>query len=222
MKVARLASSMLAVALVVGLAVVAVASAAPEFKPTGATVTGAGGTGTLSAGGETVTCAEDVTTAGIIHTIWLIAKIIAYLRRCTGKTAAGETCPVKSPGAPLENLIASTTLRAVLGLILPKPSSGSDVALVVLPESGSRFATLSGSCIAETAVSGSLAGVVEPVGTSTTKGALTFGVTGGAQNIKEVDLTTGGLIKPKLTAFAETATAVATETGTASSATEVT
>jgi hypothetical protein len=221
MKIARLASLMLVAILAVGLAVASMASAAPEFKPTGAAVTGTGGTGTFTAGGETVVCAKDVTTA-TVTSVTLIGNIVIHLLECTAKTSTGTTCPLMSAGAPLENLILSKTLHAVLGLILPRPATGSDVALVLLPVSGSQFVTVLGSCVEESAVTGTIAGLVEPVGTSTTKGTLTFGVTSGVQNIKEVDLSTGGVVKPKFTAFGGTATAEATEAGTFSTATEVT
>jgi hypothetical protein len=47
---------------------------------------------------------------------------------------------------------------------------------------------------------------VEPVGVLSTTDKIAFGVTGGAQNIKDVDLTTGGLVAPKLTYATEPAT----------------
>jgi hypothetical protein len=62
---------------------------------------------------------------------------------------------------------------------------------------------------------------VEPVGSSQTTGKLVLGVTGGAQNITDIDLPTG-LVKPALTAFSTTATESVTDNLTFSSKTEVT
>jgi hypothetical protein len=223
MKIARLASLTLTAILAVGLAVVSVASAAPEFKPTGSTVTGVGTTtAVLTAAGETITCAKNVVSGGVVTSATLVGGIVAHFLECTAKTAGGATCPVMSTGAPLENLILTNTQHGVLGLILPRPTSGSDVAVVLLPTSGSTFATLLGSCFTTTVVSGQVAGVAEPIGSSVTKGTLKFNAPGGVQEIKEVDLSTGGLVKPKLTAFSATASGTATGATTFGTATEIT
>jgi hypothetical protein len=223
MKIARLASMMLAAIFAVGLVVVSVASAEPEFKPTGSTVTGVSTTpAVLSGGGETVTCAKNTQSGGVVTSATLVGGILVHFLECTAKTSTGETCPAMSPGAPLENLILTNTLHGVLGLILPKPSSGSGVALVLLPASGSVFVKILGKCIIETAVSGQVAGVAEPIGSSVTKGTLKLETTGGAQNIKEVDLSTGGSVKPKLTAFSATASESVIEALTFGTATEIT
>jgi hypothetical protein len=223
MKTARLAGLTLTTILAIGLAVASVASAEPEFKPTGSTVTGISeSTFVFAGGGETLTCAKNVQSGGVVTSATLVGGIIVHFLECTGKTSTGSTCPVMSPGAPLENLILTNTLHGVLGLILPKPTSGSGVALVFLPSSGSTFTKLLGKCITETGVSGQIAGVVEPIGSLVTKGTLKFETTGGVQNIKEVDLSTGGLVKPKLTSFSATASVAVIEAGTFGTATEIT
>jgi len=226
MRIVRLASLMLVAMLAVGLAVVSVASAeAPMFKPTGASLTGTSSTAKLSAGGLEVVCASDTSTSGTsVTTLTLIGGITVHFLECTGKNPlTKESCPVDSPLAPLTNLILTTTLHGVLGLILPKPTSGSDVALVLLPVSGKTFVTLSGKCVpgGAAAVSGLVAGLVTPVNTSTTKGLLTFSQSGGVQAIKEVDVSNGGLVKPKLNVGAETATEETVEEVTWSEPTEV-
>jgi hypothetical protein len=223
MKIARLASSVLMAILAVGLVVVSVASAEPEFKQTGSTVTGISeSTAVLSGGGETVTCAKDVLSSGVVTSFTLVGGLLIHFLECTDKTAGGGSCPAMSTGAPLENLILTSTLHGVLGLILPKPASGSGVALVLLPTSGSTFWTLLGSCFTSTAVSGQLAGEIEPIGVATTKFTLKIEAPGGVQKIKEVDLTTGGLVKPKLTAFSATAAESLIEVLTFGTATEIT
>jgi len=145
MKIPRLASLVLVSVLASGLvaveiscfAIAAAASAAPEFKPTGASVTGTGGTAIFTGAGEIVKCAKDTSTATITSST-LVGGITVHFLECTFKPAAGGSCPVMSPGAPQSNLILTNTLRGVLGLILPKPASGSDVALVLGPVTGQR------------------------------------------------------------------------------------
>ena len=221
MRTVRLASLMLVALLAGSLTIVTIASAAPEFKPTGSTVSGASTTSVvLTGGGETVTCAKNVASGGVVTNATLVGGVTVHFLECTDKTAAGVTCEASSGSRA--GLIITNTVHAILGLVLPKPASGSDVALVVLPVSGSTFVKLSGPCFSETGVSGTIAGLVNPIGTSTTKGTLEFGVTSGVQNIKEVDLSTGGVVKPKVTAFGETVQGAETELGTFGTATEVT
>jgi len=210
MKIARLATSTLTAVMAVGLAVSSVASAAPLIGPVGTTLQGTSGTGILRVAGETLTCAKDTST-GTITSSTLIGGLRVHFLDCTAKNAAGAECPVMSTGAPLSNLILTNVLHGVLGLILPKPTSGSDVALVLLPVSGSAFYNLLGTCFANLSVSGQIAGLVLPVNISSTTGRLDFGVTGGVQNITDVDLSTGGLVKPKLTAGSEPITEETTE-----------
>jgi len=96
------------------------------------------------------------------------------------------------------------------------------VAIVLLPvELG--FVTILGSCFTKTSVEGDLAGEVSPVGISVSNGTITFATPSGKQAIKDVDLSTGGLIAPKLSAFGvTTATEQTTEAIEYSKSTEVT
>jgi hypothetical protein len=227
MRIMRLSGLVSLAVLAVGLVVVSVASAEPKFSPVGATLTGTSGTGVFTAGANTVTCAKDTLTSGASKTTaTLIGGITVHFLECTGKNStSGESCPAKSEGAPLSNLILTKTLHGVLGLILPKPDTGSGVALVLLPVSGASFLTLEVECVSPkiSTVEGKLAGAVDPVGTKTLKGKLLFAVSSGVQAIKEVDLSTGGLVKPSLKWFGvATATEETTEELTFSEATEVT
>jgi hypothetical protein len=176
------------------------------------TLAATSGTDALDGGGETVACEKDV-ASGVISSTTLIEGIVVHFLGCSAKTAASESCTVKSTNQSTSGLILTNTLHGVLGLILPKPSSGSDVALVLLPISGKVFTTLvgSGKCVETTKVSGDVAGLFEPVGVVTTTGKLIFSETGGKQNITDVDLSTGGLVAPELTAFSATATEETTE-----------
>lgn len=197
MRSTRLAGLALVAVLVVSLIVASIASGAPEFKPTGATFTASGKHLIIEAEREPVECAAYM-WSGEISKPTLAGNVFIRFLACTGKNFDGETCPVMSWGAQLSNLIATNTLHGVLGLVLPTPASGSDVALVLLPTT-QPWLTILGSCIVESALEGSVAGLVEPVGVSSTTDKIIFGVTSGKQNIKDVDLSTGGLTRPKLT-----------------------
>jgi hypothetical protein len=225
MRIVRLAGPVLVAILAMSLMIASAAFAGPEFKPTGSTFTGTSGTSVLEAagGGEKVTCESDA-SSGTITSSTLAGGVVVHFLGCSGATVAGEKCTVKSTNTTVAGLILTNTLHGVLGLVLPKPASGSDAALVLLPVSGKVFVTLvgSGKCVETTKVSGSVAGLAEPVGTSSKTGKLVFGVTSGVQNIKDVDLTTGGLVAPELTAFSTTATESTSESVTYVTATEVT
>jgi hypothetical protein len=223
MRIVRLAGPVLVAILAMSLMAASAALAAPEFKPTGATFTGTSGTSTLAAAtGEEVTCESDV-SSGQVTSSTLAGNVVVHFLGCSGKTAAGAKCTVKSTNTTAEGLILTNTLHGVLGLVLPKPSSGSDVALVLLPVSGKVFVTLvgSGTCIETTKVSGSVGGIAEPVGSLQKTGKLVFAQTSGVQNVKEVDLSTGGSVKPELTAFSTTATETTEESLKFTTPTEV-
>jgi hypothetical protein len=136
--------------------------------------------------------------SGEIASTTLAGNVFIHFLECEGTKDLVEKCSVKSSGAPLENLIITQRLHGVLGLVLPKPASGPDVGLLLLPTSGKVWFELSGSCIPTTKATGSVAGLVEPVGVSSTTDKVTFGVTSEKQNIKDIDLTNGGLVEPEL------------------------
>jgi hypothetical protein len=224
MKVVRLSGLALVAVLAMSLMIASVASAAPVFTPTGATLTGTSGVSVLEAAGERVTCEKDTTAGAVVTSATLIGGIVVHFLGCSAKTATKEECTVKSTNTTEPGLILTTTLHGVLGLILPKPTSGSDVALVLLPISGATFVALvgSGKCVETTKVQGSVAGTLEPVGVSQTTGKLTLVGSGGKESITDVDLSTGGLVAPELKAFGSSASEETTENYTLSKATEVT
>jgi len=209
MKIARLAGLMLVAVLAMSLVAVSAASAAgPLFLTSGKpTITATAlGLSTLATPGlgVTVSC-EASSSGGEISSTTLAGNIVVHFLECKGEKG-GATCPVMSPGAPLENLIITKTLHGVLGLVLPTPATGSDVGLLLLPTENKNFVTLLGSCFVTATVQGSVAGLVTPVNALTLSGALSFGVTGGAQNIKDIDLTNGPLVRPELTFASDTST----------------
>jgi hypothetical protein len=224
MKVFRLSGLVVVAVLAVSLMVVSVASAAPVFTPTGATLTGTSGVSEFEAAGETLTCEKD-TLGGTVTSATLMGGIVVHYLGCSAKTTGGATCTVKSTNTTAAGLILTNTLHGVLGLILPVPTPpASDVALVLLPISGSTFWSMvgSGTCIETTKVQGSVAGTLEPVGVSQTTGKLVLTSSGGKESITDVDLSTGGLVAPELTSFGSSMTETTTEGYTLSKATEVT
>lgn len=113
-----------------------------------------------------------------------------------------------------KTLILTNTLHGVLGLVLPKPATGSDVGLLVLPSTGGVFVNLLGTCLPEggTAVQGAVTGLVEPVGGLTLAGTIKFQTTNKKQVIKEIDLTNGPKVEPELVAFSVTSSESTNET----------
>ena len=216
MKIVRLAGLVSVVIMAVSLASAAAAFALPLFNPSSNVVLlGTSGTSTLSAGNttENVSCATDVST-GEITSATLAGNILVHFLNCKGGNAAGETCLVKSEGAPTGNLIITKTLHGVLGLVLGEgTTAASDVGLLLLPGSGKQFVTLQGSCLAggATIVTGLVAGLIEPVGALVHTAKLVLSVKGAKQAITDIDLTNGPLVTPKLTAFSTEATESATE-----------
>jgi hypothetical protein len=215
MKIARLAGLMLVAIMAMSFAVSSVAMAAPEFKPTGATITGTSGTAKLVAGGNTVTCSTSGST-GTITSATLAGNVVVNFLGCTSSGSGGSNCATKSTNTSTAGLILTTTLHGVLGTT----SSGA-AALLLLPISGKRFVTLeANTCTIETAVTGNVAGLVEPTGKSQTTGTLKFALTSG-KNISVMTLSTGGSTEPALTAFSTSATEEVTEGIKFSTATEV-
>jgi hypothetical protein len=224
MRIMRLAVLALVAVVAMSFAVVASASAAestnPLFTPVNnQTVRGSGGASHLSAAGRTAECEKNTVISGNVTSSLLIGGIVIHYLGCVW-TAGEETtgCPASSVGAT-EGLILTKTLHAVLGILLPSGKTG----VLFLPQAGAEFvkfaeATKGGKkCAEETAVTGSVAATVEPVGVSSSTG--TVKVT----TLKEIDLTHGlGLAKAKLTAFSEAGTLVQSDEVTFGQSTEVT
>jgi hypothetical protein len=225
MKIARLAGLALVAVMAMSLALVSTAAAEPLFVPATATLLGDGGLATLVAanGADVVHCQESH-SFGTISTSLLLGNVTIHFLECTSSGASKSNCPVSSEGIENEKgLILTATLHGILGLILPS----KEVGLLFLPVKGATFVNLNANaCTVETAVSGSVAGLVEPINTPTTKGWILFereSGSGNTQAILDIDLTHGlGLVKPALTAYSTTATETLLELFTWSTATEVT
>jgi hypothetical protein len=224
MKIARSAGLVL-LSMAMGLVLVSAASATePLFNPVGATVLGDSGLALFRSnnGAEVIHCQESHTFGKILNTL-LIGNIVLHYLGCTSSGAGGSNCPVRSSNTTTEGLILTNTLHGILGLILPSKETG----ILFLPVAGKTFFELEGNgCTIETAVSGSFAGLVEPLNTLTVKSWVLFEREPGPGNnqaILDIDLTHGlGLVAPKWTFFDSTATLTQLELLTFSVATEVT
>jgi hypothetical protein len=219
MRPVRLAGLLLAAVLAVGLLSAAGASAessnplflAASGNPVAATVVGLSGPSTVKIVGLAITCQKDVASGTITSTL-LLGKVFVHYLECTIDSLEGGStrCTIKSVGAEGEGLILTKELHGILGLILsPLPL---DTGILFLPVVGKNWFTLheatSGSvkCSPETIVTGSIAGLITPIGVHSFTGLLVFGNVLD-ENIKKIDLTHGlGVVEPALTYFSDIAT----------------
>jgi hypothetical protein len=220
MRLARLAGLLLVAILAVGLSLVATASAtessnplflAASGSPVGATVTGLSGLSTLRSNqGQVVTCQKDVASGTITSTL-LIGKVFVHYLECTVISEEGGStrCTIKSVGAAGEGLILTKELHGILGLILsPAPL---DTGILFLPTSGKVWYELAESsngavkCTEASKITGTLAGLITPIGVHSFTGLLVFG-NEFDENVREIDLTHGlGFVEPLLLAFSTAA-----------------
>jgi hypothetical protein len=198
MKPARLASSLFAVVLAVGLTTTGVASAAaPEFNPgTLNRFTATGGTASIAnASTEEVTC-KSHTSTGEITGVKTVGSVLVVFHGCT--VAEGGGCEVNSVGET-PGLIATTTLAGELGLT---KESASGVGLLLKPASGTKYTELTGACVAvkPAPVTGTIAGEVKMIKTKALAGTFTYVGGKGVQNITRIEIL-GKAEKPELLAF---------------------
>jgi hypothetical protein len=225
MKIARLVDIAL-VAVALSLVAVSAASAAEAlFRPASSTVTGTSGAVILIAnnGVDVVECPESHAT-GTISSALLLGNVVFHYLSCTSSGPSEDDCPVRSTNATAGGLIITNTLHGILGLILPSRETG----ILFLPSGvGKEWFTLEGNaCTSEAAVTGTVAGLVEPIGSLQTTGKILFEREpgpGNTQGILDIDLTHGlGLVVPKLVAFTTADTLTQLEAITYTPATEVT
>jgi hypothetical protein len=200
-KLARLAGLLSLAILAVGLMAVSSASATGYLLlPVGGTITGLSLPGTLTAGTNAIKCEKDTFEAKIAS-VHLIGPFAVHFSGCiaNGKTNSG--CPANSVGASGGEVI-TTTLHALIGLGLP----GNLPTLLILPNASAEFVLLAQStnkttkavCTIETAVEGTVAGLLaQTIGTKTTRALLNF-VPGDPEKI---DLPLGGTVTPEIKAF---------------------
>jgi hypothetical protein len=203
-----------------------VASAAlPEFDPAVKNTFTTTGTETVLRApevAETVVRCRSNTSAGEIINAMEIGNMVIHFQSCVSSGSGGSKCTVKSVGAG-EGEIATGTLRGQLGVILPKPATGSNVGLLLLPSSGRTWFILApNGCTEESQVTGSsgVAGVVEPIGSLQKTSKLVIHETAGNQDIELIDLL-GGRRTTALLAFGSLATLETTESFTYEKSVEV-
>jgi hypothetical protein len=190
--------ALVAVFAISAVAASAASAALPEFKPvpTKKKFTSTGGTSVWAGGGETITCSKS-STSGEITSATTLGDVIVKYTGCTIKTSNGAQCPIKSRSGGKEEILMNA-LEGELGTIMPKPAKG-EVGLLLQPEVKTTWAVLESECIILETLTGSLAGSINvPHGTT---GTITYGVTGGEQNITEMKMDSGPVAKPKLSAF---------------------
>jgi len=209
MKVIRLAGLAIIVVLAVSLVVASTASAGVYlFSPgsVGATFVGLSLAGVLKAGADSIECKDDV-NAGTIANVHLLGPFDIKFTSCVSNGPTATGCAANSLGAG-EGEILTTTVHALLGLVLPAVGLGLG-GLLVLPTSGKRFVTVAGNnCTPETAITGSVAGLLEDnQGGHLILEALVLFI---ANDIKKID-TLNGLVEPELVAFSEAATLATVE-----------
>jgi hypothetical protein len=227
MKIARLFGLATFMSVVVCLAVASAALATePLFNPAaGQSITGTSGTSTLTTLGNarTITCKKSTAT-GVVSSSLLAGKIFVHYLECTSKEGSSAACTVKSLGAPEKGLIITKELHGILGLILPSLETG----ILFLPVASKVFVELAAGegtapCTPETKITGSVAGLVEPVGKKQSLGTIKFTQSGGASSITKIHLTHHlGLVEPELVAFTTTSGLEQSESVTFGVETEVT
>jgi hypothetical protein len=207
MKIARLVGVALVVVFAVSAMVAATASAAiPKFTLpiTKRGITATSGTSILRTPSEkdVVTCSSSNAPGTILGDDEIDTKIT--YSNCSLEQGTAGPCTIKSVGAAGSNEIVTGLLLGLLGEL--KSPAGA-AGILFEPKSGHVFLTLSATTspcsTPETAIEGSVAGLLTPTGKKSTTGLITVTPVSatGKQEVTEIT-TLGGLIKPKLLAFA--------------------
>jgi hypothetical protein len=198
MKIARLVGVLLIAVFALSAVAASTAFAAePEFKvlPSVKTFKTTSGAGTLKAGSiATTTCAAD-SSGGEITGMTTVGKVKVTFTGCK-ISGNSKVCTAKSVGAK-EGEIVTNTLKGSLGTT----TTGTDVGLLLEPETTKKFVTLAAtSCAIETSVEGGIIGEISPVNISSKTGKLSYTTSGGAQGIKKI-IVAGNEVETNLAAF---------------------
>jgi hypothetical protein len=190
----------------------------PEFSPTGATVSLAGGTVKMTVENVPIVCST-TSAGGKIASATTVGGLIMKLTGCVA-TAGSERCTIKTVGAS-EGEISLRTLKGTLGTVKLTESS-TEVGLLLEAETEKTMTEFLGnSCIKESFMTGSIAGEVLPVEVDQKTGKLVFGVSSGKQDITRIS-TSSRVVEPELHAFSEPVTEEFSDSLTYSVGTEVT
>ena len=179
----------------------------------------AGGSSTLTAGGNTVSCTSGAGT-GEVTGESSEGGLVVDFSGCKSSGSGGLGCTIKSNNTVIAGLIIAGTLKGELGY---SEQATSEAALVLKPSSGKVITELAGnSCTPTTKVTGSLVGELTPTDVSATTGKLILALSSGKQAITEVLLSSGSFVEPELVAFTATATTTSSDAVTYTSAIEIT
>jgi hypothetical protein len=168
----------------------------PEFNPvpTAKKFTGSGGESRWAwSGGVTIACSAGSTT-GEIAGPRTIGHVIIVFTGCKSSDSGHSNCPINTVGAKAEEIVTQS-LAGELGTA----TTSKEVGLRLKAETGTKwFTTIGTECGSpEAQWTGSLAGVVSPIGKKQTTGKLHFV----SPNISEFTLDSGTIEKPRLSSF---------------------
>jgi hypothetical protein len=113
-----------------------------------------------------IRCRMD-TSKGLINpnNPMIVDKVSIVFTECRSPLSGG--CAIKSTGAPHSNLIATTELDGELKRVLPTEAT-TEVGIEFLPEVGTAFVDLEGSCLSGggSNITGKIVGEVTPINKS--------------------------------------------------------
>jgi hypothetical protein len=205
-RIGLLATAITALAATVLAAPLNASAGLPEFKPgTPLSFTLTSGEGRLETNiGERITCLSDLGHGDITGPRTFLALILFH--SCKGRSAGTrEECPIITPGQPAGLIHVHVvgelgTIKKAHGIIT------GTIGAVIEPALGTSFFIFEGSCIAESNVTGDLAGEITPINFLQTTGKLIIGGEEGISDILEI-VVLHKVIKPRLEAFAGLETA---------------
>jgi hypothetical protein len=128
-----------------------------------------------------VSCKTD-TTSGEIEAPKKLTKVSMILKECKGEeTTSKKTCEVKStsPSGGKEEIVMKP-LKGELGKV-SKTEAASEVGVLLVPESGSVWAEVEGSCfspVTKATLEGGLIGQYTPAGKAQTAEELVYSISG--------------------------------------------
>jgi|HubBroStandDraft_2_1064218.scaffolds.fasta_scaffold00536_10 hypothetical protein len=196
----RIGQVLVAAAITSALTTSVAWASAPEFSPgTLNKFTGLAGLVQLATSStKPVDCTSSTATGEITGTKQVGSVQITF-SGCSSTEGSG--CTVSGSGAGTGKIVTNT-LDGELGSVKATEAE-SGVGLLILPTSGTVFATLEGSCllISPSPIDGSVAAEVSPTtAVEETVDELDFEGANGKQSIKEINVL-GSTVKPKLLAF---------------------
>lgn len=132
------------------------------------TITSKSGESKLFAGGNVITCKKDKNVGGLSSatTVW---NVVFTFEECEATNTKAEKCKVNG------GTIVTNPLTGTLGEIADPKTVGIDTES---EETGKAFVKLTGACIVETSVTGSVICEVTPINISQLTGTINCKVTG--------------------------------------------